>query len=69
MSPCLLLYALAAVVGAVLGGPSGLLAAALLVAVVAARHRLAHPTPAVQAVPAVPPAPAPLSRAAAGGAG
>ena len=42
MSPCLLLYGLAALVGALLGGPPGLLAAALLVAVVAARHRLAH---------------------------
>lgn len=42
MSPCLLLYGLAALAGAVLGGPAGLLASVGLLAVVLARHVLAH---------------------------
>jgi hypothetical protein len=42
MSPCLLLYGLAALVGAVLGGPAGRIAAALLVTAVLARHLLAR---------------------------
>ena len=42
MSPCLLLYGLAALAGVVLGGPAGLLASVFLVAVVLARHALAR---------------------------
>ena len=45
MSPCLVLYVLAALAGAVLGGPTGLLAAAFLVAVVLSRHLLARRLP------------------------
>jgi hypothetical protein len=45
MSPCLLLYGLAALVGGTLGGPAGRLAAVVLVAAVLARQLLAHPLP------------------------
>jgi hypothetical protein len=59
MSPCLFLYGLAALVGAALGGPGGLLAALVLLAVVVGRHLLAHRRPAAGLSP---------GRAAAGGA-
>jgi len=45
MSPTQFLYGLAALVGAVLGGLPGLLAAVLLVAVVLGRHLLARRAP------------------------